>query len=172
MTFFFFFVFTIQGHNPCLAVQLACNWVTRQPWLEAAVVRGPHSSARARSGKGQGHHFQSVDMTLMGYDREEATRFAMPHNICNLPLLQYACWSYWAVTRTHTHTHTRTHTPRQLCPVVISSSLLLFCHPIIHLSLHTGWCFVWDVLIPNITSSSYSAAAMLMWKSYKCSFKR
>lgn len=139
----FFFVFTIQGHNPCLAVQLACNWVTRQPWLEAAVVRGPHSSARARSGKGQGHHFQSVDMTLMWYDREEATRFTMPHNICNLPLPQYACWSYWAVTHTHMHTHT----PCQLCPVVISSSLLL--HVIqSSISLSAYW-LVRDVFIPK-----------------------
>lgn len=107
--FIFFFIFIIQGHNPCLALQLACNWVTRQPWLEATVVRGPRSSARARSGKGQGHHFQSVGMTLMGYDKEGATRFAMPHNICNLPLPQYAGWSYWAVThmyKRHSNIHT------------------------------------------------------------------
>lgn len=90
--FFFNFVFTIQGHNPCLAVQLARHWVTRQPWLEAAVVRGPCPSAgrlsgasreggggaKGRGGEGGGHRAQSAALTLMGFDRTEATRFAVP----------------------------------------------------------------------------------------------
>lgn len=143
MTFlFFFFVSTIQRHNPYLALQLASDWVTRQPWLEAAVVRGPRSSARASSRKGQGHHSQSLVMTLMGYDREEVTQFAMPHNICSPPLPQHVRSSYWAETQTQrTHTLTQTHThmtntlpscyfkqPLQSCQSsLLASRLVLFC---------------------------------------------
>lgn len=121
---FFYFVFTIQGHNPCLAVQLACNWVTRQPWLEAAVVRGPRPPARAGSGEGQGHHSQSGDLTLMAFDRKEATPFAMLHNICNLPLPSLGLGELLSSGACTLGGRTR-HAPNRRCPVVIPCILLL-----------------------------------------------
>lgn len=100
--------------------------------------RAPSLSARASSGGGRGHHSQSGDLTLMGFDRKEATRFAMPHNICNLPLPSVAMLRLLSA-----RAHARTCTRR------VAAALSLFCapsssscHPIIRLSPGVGCRFL------------------------------